>query len=97
MYKDGVLQPLEPVPLEEKQQVTVTISGSVTEDTDVAGYFSSEEWAPRHHRFRGVVLLRPAPRIQSHRRPAIQDLSGTETVRTNDDQSAPGSRPPGRV
>ncbi len=45
VYKDGVLQPLEAVPLEDEQQVTVTITDPVTVGQDVAGYFSPEEWA----------------------------------------------------
>jgi predicted DNA-binding antitoxin AbrB/MazE fold protein len=45
VYKDGVLQPLEAVPLEERQQVTVTISDPTTVGQDVAGYFTPEEWA----------------------------------------------------
>ena len=45
VYKDGVLQPLETVPLAEKQQVTVTISDSTTLSQDLAGYFTAEEWA----------------------------------------------------
>jgi hypothetical protein len=36
VYKDGVLQPLEPVLLEERQQ-------------DLAGYFTPEEWAEAGH------------------------------------------------
>ena len=49
VYKDGVLQPLEPVPLEERQQVTVTITDPATVGQDVAGYFSPEEWAEATH------------------------------------------------
>ena len=45
MYKDGVLQPLEAVSLEERQQVTVTITDPTTVGQDVAGYFTPEEWA----------------------------------------------------
>ena len=45
MYKDGVLQPLEAVPLEESQQVTVTITGPTLVTQDLAGYFTPEEWA----------------------------------------------------
>ena len=44
VYKDGVLQPLEPLPLEEMQQVTVTITDSPVIDDDLAGYFTPEEW-----------------------------------------------------
>ena len=45
VYKDGVLKPLEALPLEEMQQVTVTITDSPTIDDDLAGYFTTEEWA----------------------------------------------------
>ena len=49
MYKDGVLQPLEAVPLEERQQVTVTITDPTTVGHDLAGYFTPEEWAEAAH------------------------------------------------
>jgi len=45
VYKEGVLQPLEPVPLEERQQVTVTITDAKRAGQDVRGYFTPEEWA----------------------------------------------------
>ena len=45
VYRDGVLQPLEPLPLEEMQRVTLTISDSPVIDDDLAGYFTPEEWA----------------------------------------------------
>ena len=49
VYKDGVLQPLEAVSLEERQQVTVTITDKTTAGQDVAGYFTPEEWAEAAH------------------------------------------------
>ena len=49
VYKNGVLQPLEPLPLEEMQQVTVSISDSQAIDDDLAGYFTPEEWAAAAH------------------------------------------------
>jgi predicted DNA-binding antitoxin AbrB/MazE fold protein len=49
VYREGVLQPLEAVPLEDKQQVTVTITDPATMGQDVAGYFSPEEWAEAAH------------------------------------------------
>ncbi len=49
MYQDGVLQPLEALPLEEMQQVTVTITDSPVIDEDLAGYFKPEEWAAAPH------------------------------------------------
>ena len=45
MYKNGVLQPLEAVPLEDRQQVTVTITDPTTVGQDVSGYFTPEEWS----------------------------------------------------
>jgi len=49
VYKDGVLQPLESLPLEERQQVTVTITDAMTASQDLAGYFTPEEWAEAAH------------------------------------------------
>ena len=49
MYRDGVLKPLESVPLEERQQVTVTISDPTNVGQDLAGYFTAEEWAEAVH------------------------------------------------
>ena len=49
VYKDGVLQPLEPLPLEDRQQVTITITDSTTAGQDIAGYFTPEEWAEAAH------------------------------------------------
>ena len=45
VYEGGVLRPLEPLALEEMQQVTVTVSDSPAIDDDLAGYFTQEEWA----------------------------------------------------
>jgi predicted DNA-binding antitoxin AbrB/MazE fold protein len=44
VYKDGVLQPDEPLLLAEVQRVSVTINVSPAADGDVAGYFTPEEW-----------------------------------------------------
>ena len=49
VYRDGVLQPLESVPLKERQQVTVTISDPTNGGQDLAGYFTPEEWAEAVH------------------------------------------------
>lgn len=49
VYADGVLQPLEALPLVDKQQVTVTITDPTTVGQDVAGYFSPEEWEEAAH------------------------------------------------
>ena len=45
VYDDGVLRPLEPILLEERQEVTVTISdeGNIPRDHPLLA--SSEEWA----------------------------------------------------
>jgi hypothetical protein len=40
---------LESVQLEERQQVTVTISEPTIFGEDVAGYFTPEEWAEAVH------------------------------------------------
>jgi len=45
VYKNGVLQPLEALPLEESQQVTVTIVDAGSVGQEIAGYFSPEDWA----------------------------------------------------
>ncbi len=44
-YENGVIQPLEALSLEERQQVTVTITDPCSAGQDVAGYFSPDEWA----------------------------------------------------
>ena len=49
VYRDGVLQLLEGVPLKESQQVTVTISDPANAGQDLAGYFTPEEWAEAAH------------------------------------------------
>ena len=45
VYEDGVLRPLEPILLEEKQEVTVTISDQGTIPHDHPLLASSDEWA----------------------------------------------------
>jgi len=45
VYKHGVRQPLEALPLEERRQVTVTIVDPGSAGQEIAGYFSPEEWA----------------------------------------------------
>ncbi|MGH9447933.1 MAG: antitoxin AF2212-like protein [Terriglobia bacterium] len=45
VYKDGVLQPLELLPLEDRQQVTLTITDAAAVGQDVKGYFTPEEWS----------------------------------------------------
>ena len=60
VYKDGVLQPLEPVPLEERQQVTLTITDAATVGQDVKGYFTPEEWSKAEHDDVGLEQVRQA-------------------------------------
>jgi predicted DNA-binding antitoxin AbrB/MazE fold protein len=45
VYEDGVLRPLEPIPLEDRQEVTVTISdqGNIPRGHPLLA--SPEEWA----------------------------------------------------
>ena len=45
VYEDGVLRPLEPIPLEDRQEVTVTISdeGDIPRDHPLVA--SPDEWA----------------------------------------------------
>jgi hypothetical protein len=46
---DGVLQPLGPLPLEERQQVTLTITDAAEVGEDLKGYFTPEEWSKAEH------------------------------------------------
>jgi predicted DNA-binding antitoxin AbrB/MazE fold protein len=45
VYENGVLHPLEPLPLEERQQVTVTISEATAMRSDHPLLVSPDEWA----------------------------------------------------
>ena len=45
VYKRGILEPLEPLALEEMQQVTVTITDATILDDNLAGLFTPEELA----------------------------------------------------
>jgi predicted DNA-binding antitoxin AbrB/MazE fold protein len=45
VYEGGVLRPLEPIPLEDLQEVTVTISDEGSNLSDHALLVSPEEWA----------------------------------------------------
>jgi predicted DNA-binding antitoxin AbrB/MazE fold protein len=45
VYRDGVLQPMEPLCLDQMQQVTVTINDLASIDEDLAGYFTPDEWS----------------------------------------------------
>jgi hypothetical protein len=45
VYQDGVLRPLEPLPFEEQQQVTITISEGIEVSPNPPLLVSSAEWA----------------------------------------------------
>ena len=45
VYEEGVLRPLEPVPLEDRQEVTVTISDESDGPRDHPLVASPDEWA----------------------------------------------------
>jgi predicted DNA-binding antitoxin AbrB/MazE fold protein len=44
VYKHGALYPLEPLQLQDMQEVTLTITDTSAIDEDLAGYFTAEEW-----------------------------------------------------
>jgi predicted DNA-binding antitoxin AbrB/MazE fold protein len=44
VYENGVLRPLETLPIPEMQRVLVTIFDVPATATDVASYFEPEEW-----------------------------------------------------
>ncbi len=44
VYKHGALYPLEPLQLQDMQEVTLTIADTCAIDEDLAGYFTAEEW-----------------------------------------------------
>jgi predicted DNA-binding antitoxin AbrB/MazE fold protein len=44
VYKQGVLHPMEPLELEDMQEVTVTVSDKRAVAEDLRGYFTPEEW-----------------------------------------------------
>jgi hypothetical protein len=45
IYRNGVLQPLEDLSLEENQQVTVTLMDYPVGAEDPSAFFGPEEWA----------------------------------------------------
>lgn len=49
VYKDRVLQPLEPLDLQDMQQVTAIITESPAIDDDLFRYFTPEEWETARH------------------------------------------------
>ena len=49
VYENGVLRPLERLPLTHLQHVLVTISDLPAVAADVAGYFEPAEWEAAHH------------------------------------------------
>jgi predicted DNA-binding antitoxin AbrB/MazE fold protein len=49
VYENGVLRPLESLPIPNMQRVFVTISGAPVTADDIAGYFEPEEWEAAKH------------------------------------------------
>ena len=49
VYENGVLRPLESLPLPNLQHVIVTVSGAPATADDVADYFEPEEWEAAKH------------------------------------------------
>lgn len=45
VYREGALHPLEPLQLDDMQEVTLTLSDKCAVDDDLSGYFTPEEWA----------------------------------------------------
>jgi predicted DNA-binding antitoxin AbrB/MazE fold protein len=45
VYKQGVLHPMEPLQLDDMQEVTLTLDDKRIIDDDLAGYFTPEEWS----------------------------------------------------
>jgi predicted DNA-binding antitoxin AbrB/MazE fold protein len=45
VYEDGVFRPLEPISLEDRQEVTITISDEGNIPRDLPLLASSEEWS----------------------------------------------------
>jgi predicted DNA-binding antitoxin AbrB/MazE fold protein len=44
VYKQGALHPLEPLQLQDMQQVTVTVTDTSAIEDDLAGFFAPDEW-----------------------------------------------------
>jgi predicted DNA-binding antitoxin AbrB/MazE fold protein len=45
VYKEGILHPLDPLQLDDMQEVTLTLNDKSTIDDDLAGYFNADEWS----------------------------------------------------
>jgi len=60
VYEDGVLRPLETLPISNLQHVLVTISDAPATAADVAGYFTPEEWEAAKHDDIGLDEARQA-------------------------------------
>jgi predicted DNA-binding antitoxin AbrB/MazE fold protein len=45
VYENGVLHPLEPLPLQERQQVTLTVHDTIGPSSDSSLLVSPEEWS----------------------------------------------------
>ncbi|MFN0171943.1 MAG: antitoxin family protein [Bryobacteraceae bacterium] len=66
VYENGVLRPLEPLPLEEHQQVTVTVS-------DPVQHWLDYEFMERVRQ--DVATMGPAPRLEEVRQ-ALSKIPG---------------------
>lgn len=60
VYGNGVLRPLETLPISDMQHVLVTISDIPATAADVAGYFEPEEWEAAKHDDIGLDEVRRA-------------------------------------
>jgi predicted DNA-binding antitoxin AbrB/MazE fold protein len=60
VYEDGVLRPLETLPISNMQHVLVTISNAPATSAEVAAYFEPEEWEAAKHDDIGLEELRQA-------------------------------------
>ncbi len=60
VYENGVLRPLETLPISNMQHVLVTISEFPATTADVADYFEPEEWEAAKHDDIGLDEVRRA-------------------------------------
>lgn len=60
VYENGVLRPLEALPIPDMQHVLVTISDIPATAADVAGYFEPEDWEAAKHDDIGLDEVRRA-------------------------------------
>ena len=60
VYENGVLRPLETLPISDRQHVFVTISDVPATAADVALYFEPDEWEAAKHDDIGLDEVRRA-------------------------------------